>query len=242
MLKKDDFTTYLVVSVVIHMVLIAMFIIANRKPDHLFVSVPIDVTFYTPAQKRSDPPPVKVEEKAPAPEPVKEVIPEEPKTKEDVIVKQKEKPKPQAKPKPKPKPKEPPKKEEPKKAETPAPTENVNTVQAPDEVNYEVASSQYEGLSFDTANFKYSYYEGTIVRKIRRYWENVDTYGRMRVVIYFRILKDGTVNSIKVKSPSGDNSFDQTAVRAVQLASPFAPLPDGYSGDSIGVNFEFKWR
>jgi protein TonB len=238
MLKRDDFLPYLIISVVVHAVV--LFFVFNGRPQPLFVSAPIDVTFYTPAQKRSDPPPVeKTETKTP--EAVKEEVKEEPKTKEDIVVKAKEKPQP--KPKPKPKPKAPPKKEEPKKAETPPPqSQNVNTIQAPEDVRYEAGGSQFEGLAFDTANFKYAYYNNTIVRKISRFWQWSESYGRRRAVVYFKILKDGSITEISVKESSGDESFDQNAQRSVKLASPFAPLPDGYGGDSLGVYFEFKYR
>lgn len=243
MLKRDDLLPYLIISVIIHAVV--FFLVFSSKSEHVFVSAPIDVTFYTPAQKRSDPPPPaeKAEEKVSTPEPVKEVVKEEPKTKEDVVVKPKEKPKPQPKPKPKPKPKEPPKNEEPKQVETPPQSsQNVNTVQGPEEARYEAVGAQFEGLAFDTANFKYAYYTNTIVRKIGRFWQWSDSYGRRRAVVYFKILKDGTVTSIIIKESSGDAGFDQNAQRSVQLASPFAPLPDGYSGSSLGVYFEFKYR
>ena len=35
---------------------------------------------------------------------------------------------------------------------------------------------------------------------------------------------------------SGYNSFDLAALRAVQNASPFPPLPRAYRHDSLGVN------
>ncbi|MCL2144602.1 MAG: TonB family protein [Endomicrobia bacterium] len=242
MLRKNDFSIYLIISIIIHAVILVLFVSANNRARHVFVSAPIDVTFYTPAQKRSDPPPPeKVEEKA-KPEPVKEEIKEEPKTKEDVVVKPKEKPQPKPQPKPKPKPKEPPKKEEPKKVETPPAVENVNTVQAPEEARYEAGGAQFEGVAFDTSNFKYAYYTGTIVKSISRQWRWADSYGRLRAVVYFRIQRDGTITGIKVKDSSGDSGFDQNALRSVQLASPFAPLPDAYGGDSLGVYFEFKYR
>ncbi|MDR2425845.1 MAG: TonB family protein [Endomicrobium sp.] len=235
MLKKNDFLLYLIASIVAHAVV--PFLVFNSKPKPFFVSAPIDVAFYTPAQKYSDPLPVeKTEQKIP--EQVKEEVKEEPKIiKEDIVVKKKEKPRE------KPKPKAPPlKKEESKKVETPPQIQNVNTVQATEDARYEAIGSQFDGVSFDTANFKYAYYTNTIVRKINRFWQWSESYGRRRAVIYFKILKDGSITSISVKESSGDTSFDQNAHRAVQLASPFAPLPDGYTGNSLGVYLEFKYR
>lgn len=240
MLKRDDLLPYLIISVVIHAVVLLLAF--GSKPKPLFVSAPIDVTFYTPAQIRSDPPPAETAADKQEPEPIKEEVKETPAAKEDITVKKKEKPR--EKPKPRPKPKTPPKKEEPKNAETPpqSQSQNVSTVQAPGDVRYEAAGAQFDGLSFDSANFKYAYYTNTIIRKIGRFWQWSDSYGRRRAVVYFKIAKDGSVSSITVKESSGDGGFDDNARRSVQLASPFAPLPEGYAGNSLGVYFEFKYR
>ena len=243
MLRKNDFLTYFIISVLMHTVLLMLFVMANNRAKQLFISAPIDVTFYTPAQRLTDmPPPVKAEEKAPPAPEVKETVKEEPKTKEDVIVKPKEKPKPKPQPKPvqKPTPKAP--QQEAKKAETPSPAENVSTVQSPQEPMYNAAGAQFEGVAFDTANFKYAYYTNTIVRSIGRRWQWSESYGKLRAVVYFKILRDGSTEGLRIKDSSGDDGFDQNALRAVQRASPFAPLPEGYLGETLGVYFEFKYR
>ncbi len=244
---NNNLFPYLIISIVLHIAAL-MAVVLNAKPKPVFVSAPIDVAFYTPSEKRVDPPPVaQVVEKQPEPEPVKEEIKEEPKTPDDIVVKKKEKPKP--KPQPKPKPKPAPKKEEPPKTEEkpiPPSYNDVQTLQpaASTEPKYAAVGvgAQYEGLAYDTANFKYAYYTNTIINKMRRTWQWAESYGKLRAVVYFKILKDGSVTSVIVKEPSGDAGFDQNAIRAIQLAVPFAPLPDGYAGDSLGVYFEFKFR
>ena len=241
MLKRDEITPYLAVSAALHVIVFLAVVFYYNKTKPIFISAPIDVTFYTPAERRVDTPKVEAKEEKAKQEAVKEEVKEEPKTKDDIVVKNKEKPKPKETPKPKPEPKkEEPKKEEPK----PAANNGVQTVQAPasSEVKYEAVGSQYDGLSFDTANFKYAYYTNTIVRKIWQYWQWAESYGRLRAVVYFKILRDGSVTSIAVTEPSGNEEFDNTAVRAIQRAGRFAPLPDEYGGDSLGVHFEFKYR
>lgn len=240
MLRKSDLFPYLVFSIAIH--LIVPFIVFQTKEKPVFMSAPIDVSFYSPAEQRADPPPVAAIEEPSEPEPVKEEVKETPKTKEDIVVKEKEKPKPKPKPK-KPKPEPKPKTEAPKKDVLPsANPNNVQTLQSSAEPRYAVSGAQFEGLAFDTASFKYAYYTNTIVRSIGRHWQWSESYGRLRAVVYFKILRDGSITSIVVKESSGDTSFDKNAERAVQLASPFAPLPEGYKGDSLGVYFEFKYR
>jgi len=57
-------------------------------------------------------------------------------------------------------------------------------------------------------------------------------------------IRDGTPISsspssdsdLKISESSGYNSFDLAALRAVQNAAPFPPLPRAYSHDDLGVN------
>ncbi|MCL2390209.1 MAG: TonB family protein [Endomicrobia bacterium] len=233
------------VSIALHITILFAASYSNLKKKIKFVSVPIEVSFYTPAPTRSNPPQVVEQKETIKQQEIKEE--QKPINKEDVVVKKKEPVKEKPKPKPqvkKAKPEEKPKekvKEEVKPVETNNEVETIQPAQNAEPIR-ETAGSQYESLSFDSQNFKYPFYANTIIRKIRTYWQWVESYGRLRAVIYFRILKDGSVTDITVKESSGDLSFDRNAERAVQLASPFAPLPDGYEGDSLGVHFEFKYR
>ena len=238
MLKTDnEVFVYFAISLIMHLAVLAIMFHKREKP--LYMSAPIDVTFYSPAKQVVTPPQEEVKEPDPQPQAVEEVK-ETPVTKEDIVVKSQEKPKPKPKPKPKAKPKPKPKDPVPPPQDMP----KVTSAQIPPdaETRYEATGAQFEGLAFDTANFKYAYYTNTIIRKIGRFWQWSESYGRLKAVVYFKILRDGTVTDIKVKESSGDDGFDNNARRAVQLSSPFAPLPDGYKGDSLGVYFEFKFR
>jgi protein TonB len=97
-------------------------------------------------------------------------------------------------------------------------------------------------ISVESARFPYTYYTSQITRKIGRAWQWTNEYGQLKTVVYFRIQRDGNVTDVAVKTPSGDGLFDQQALRAVQLASPFPPLPAGFPESSLGVFFEFAFR
>ena len=47
---------------------------------------------------------------------------------------------------------------------------------------------------------------------------------------------------IKIKESSSDANFDLNAMKAIELASPFAPLPVSYEDNYLGVYFEFKFK
>jgi protein TonB len=63
-----------------------------------------------------------------------------------------------------------------------------------------------------------------------------------RAVIDFEILRDGTVVNVQVMKSSGYPSVDASAVRAIQMSSPLNPLPGGYSGSNVNVEFWFDFR
>ncbi|GMO53730.1 MAG: hypothetical protein Ta2C_05730 [Candidatus Endomicrobiellum trichonymphae] len=70
---------------------------------------------------------------------------------------------------------------------------NVETFQAPDSDKLLAGTdSQYEGLSFDAKSFKYSYYSEQIIRKIWKQWMWGENYGKLKVLVYFKIRRDGT--------------------------------------------------
>ena len=96
-------------------------------------------------------------------------------------------------------------------------------------------------ISLDTVNFPYAYYTNIIVKKIGQNWSWGNKFGKLKSLVYFRIERNGSVKDISVKKPSGEDIFDQQAMRSVELASPFPPLPEGYKEESLGVYFEFSY-
>jgi TonB family protein len=58
----------------------------------------------------------------------------------------------------------------------------------------------------------------------------------VKAVISFTISRDGSMSELRVEQSSGYNSFDLAALRAVQNAAPFPPLPRAYKHDDLGVH------
>lgn len=85
--------------------------------------------------------------------------------------------------------------------------------------------------------FEYPWYLEELVRKIERNWR--PGTGAMKTTIYFRITSGGRITETRVETSSGSFLFDQAAQRAVRASDPMPPLPDGYSGDYLGVYFDF---
>jgi len=89
-------------------------------------------------------------------------------------------------------------------------------------------------LSLDTANFPYTYYLRQITQRIEQNWvrpqENVG-----RVVVYFRIKRDGTIVDPQLHESSRNQAVDLLAAGAIKRSEPFPPLPVDYGGDYLGI-------
>jgi periplasmic protein TonB len=93
--------------------------------------------------------------------------------------------------------------------------------------------------------FNYPYYVGIIQRKVQQAWylPEIDprTPAGSQAKVVFSISRDGTPSNIRISQPSGSSTLDSSAVRAVQRVESFGPLPPGYSGSSVSVEYTFSY-
>jgi TonB family protein len=94
--------------------------------------------------------------------------------------------------------------------------------------------SELGGL--DNPDFTYGYYLDRLLSLIDAQWARPSMGAGIKTVIFFRINRDGSMADLRVEQSSGYNSFDLAALRAVQNAAPFPPLPRAFQHDSLGVN------
>lgn len=90
-------------------------------------------------------------------------------------------------------------------------------------------------IGVDNPDFTYGYYLDRLLSLIDAQWQRPNM-GEARAVIHFVIARNGSISDVRVVETSGYNAFDFAALRAVQSAAPFPPLPRGYRNDSLGVN------
>jgi periplasmic protein TonB len=118
------------------------------------------------------------------------------------------------------------------------------------------AGIEGEPIPLDSKDAKYSDYFDRIRTMIKSKWiypcvRNAATrecdYKSAKLVIVFGILKDGSVPRVDVAERSDYDIYDDAAVRAIQLASPFPPIPTelmrttppGSTGIRIVVSFHY---
>jgi TonB family protein len=63
-----------------------------------------------------------------------------------------------------------------------------------------------------------------------------------RVLIRFKIMKDGSVKEMKLEGPSGDVSLDRAAWGGILGASPFPQLPKEFKGPYLELRFYFLYN
>jgi periplasmic protein TonB len=93
---------------------------------------------------------------------------------------------------------------------------------------------------------RFAYYVDIVRRKVSDNWLKYEVDPRIsdarRVYIYFEVNRSGQPTNIRVEQSSGIPSLDQSAVRALQRIDTFGPLPAGYSGNYVAVEFWFDYR
>lgn len=85
-------------------------------------------------------------------------------------------------------------------------------------------------------------YMRELERRIKRNWNPPKGDSSKRVVVYFKIARDGKLLAVNVSRSSGVPLADQAARAAIELTAPFAPLPPEYKGSSIDIDFTFDYN
>ncbi len=92
----------------------------------------------------------------------------------------------------------------------------------------------------------YAWYVQAVQRKVTENWLKYEVDPRIsdakRVYLTFDIARDGHPSNVQIEQSSGVPSLDQSAVRALQRIDTFGPVPAGYSGSKVSVEFWFDYK
>ena len=104
------------------------------------------------------------------------------------------------------------------------------------------------GLHFGEGNFgdRFGWYVDGVRNRISANWLlstlSPNLLTAPRVYVHFDIQADGTISNVEVTHSSGIPEVDRSALRAVLASNPLGPLPPGYSGNKVSVEFYFDFR
>jgi TonB family protein len=90
----------------------------------------------------------------------------------------------------------------------------------------------------DGDSSKYAAYLADLQKRIKKAWIPPFGAGTRPIIIDFSITKNGELAGASVKQSSVIEGADKAAIKALQLASPFRPLPDGANRQSFECSFD----
>jgi protein TonB len=96
-----------------------------------------------------------------------------------------------------------------------------------------------------TFGSRFGWYTDVVARKVHEAWQsevNPGISSAKRVYILFDISRSGSPSNVRIEQSSGIPSLDLSAVRALQRIDTFGPLPQGYNGNYVSVEFWFDYR
>lgn len=78
--------------------------------------------------------------------------------------------------------------------------------------------------------------------KIKSNWNPPKQEVSSRVTVFYSINKDGSLREYKILKSSGVKELDNAAIEALKKSFPSEPLPEGFGGKSVDVQFTFDYN
>jgi TonB family protein len=91
------------------------------------------------------------------------------------------------------------------------------------------------------ADIDFGPYMADLQRRIKRAWFPPKGNESKRVVVVFKIHREGQLSNLRLEHSSGVAVADQAALKAVENAAPFRQLPPG-APDDVDIQFTFDYN
>lgn len=85
-------------------------------------------------------------------------------------------------------------------------------------------------------------YMRELQKSIKSNWNPPKGNESKRVVLLFKVAKDGKLLALKIFKSSGVFAADEAAMKAVNATAPFKPLPKAFKGKSVDIQFTFDYN
>jgi TonB family protein len=97
-----------------------------------------------------------------------------------------------------------------------------------------------------TYGYDFGPYLNQVLNKIRFTWYSlipeVAKFKKGRVIIIFRIEKDGTVTNWRIAANSGTDPLDRAALGSITGSNPFPPLPNNFEGNILDLQITYLYN
>lgn len=125
------------------------------------------------------------------------------------------------------------------KAPTPTPVAREASAPPPPPLGTSSGSTAGTGpVNLNVTDFPYAYYIRQVHQKIQERWNGRAIPGQQPSVV-FEIGRDGRLNGVVIDKTSGNAYYDQVALRAINDAGPFPPLPVEYKKSVLRIGLQF---
>jgi len=95
-------------------------------------------------------------------------------------------------------------------------------------------------MTLNASDFPFAWYLAAVQRKITERWDQWAQPGRQPVAV-FSISRDGRVSNVAIEKTSGNSYYDQKALRAINEAVPFPPLPAEWPKPELTIQLGFNF-
>jgi TonB family protein len=95
---------------------------------------------------------------------------------------------------------------------------------------------------------RYGWYVAAVRRRINPNWDplsidpNVRGSQTLHCAISFSVARDGSIRNARITESSGNRSWDNAGLRAIDASNPLPALPNDYSGNGVEVTWDFPER
>ncbi|MEH2007393.1 energy transducer TonB family protein [Nostoc sp.] len=95
-------------------------------------------------------------------------------------------------------------------------------------------------IDASSQNIDITSYLNQLQQQVKQQWLPEVSQSSRRTVLNFTVNRSGQLRNLQLAQTSGFNLTDQAALKAIQRAAPFAPLPTGYTSNHIDIQFTFN--
>lgn len=107
-------------------------------------------------------------------------------------------------------------------------------------VSAATSANIHEGVSSELFDLKFKSYYNKVGAKIQSLWNYPGSADKeLETVITIEINRGGALMDYWIEKRSKSKFFDDSALRAIEKAAPFPPLPEEYNEESIEIGFRF---
>lgn len=85
-------------------------------------------------------------------------------------------------------------------------------------------------------------YMSKLQKKIKAKWDLPKETLPNRLIVKFKINRDGSIKKLSVLRTSGTKEADEGGIKAVEEAAPFAALPQDFKGKAVTIQFTFDYN